>query len=203
MNKYTVKIIDCECEIDSAPKAEITLYPWKCDGDYRVRTYAQMAFVKDKGLLIKMTCAESNPKAVITEFYSTVCFDSCMECFFTLGESGKYVNLEMNSKGISHIGLGEGRHGRVPVTDFIDAFPPISNTKGEDYWTAAAFFSFDELYKLFGVKKEELVSGYKFKANFYKCGDKTEFEHYGMWNLVEWPTPDFHRPEFFGELTVE
>ena len=203
MNKYTVKMIDCECKIDEVPAAEITLYPWKCDGDYRVRTYAQMALVKDKGLLIKMTCFEKDPKAVITEFYSTVCFDSCMECFFTLGNGGKYVNLEMNSIGVSHIGLGEGRHGRVPVTNYIAKFPEIKNTKEEDRWTASAIFTFDELEALFGVKREELVPGYKFKANFYKCGDKTEFEHYGMWNLVEWPTPDFHRPEFFGELTIE
>ena len=152
MNKYTVKMIDCECKIDEVPAAEITLYPWKCDGDYRVRTYAQMALVKDKGLLIKMTCFEKDPKAVITEFYSTVCFDSCMECFFTLGNGGKYVNLEMNSIGVSHIGLGEGRHGRVPVTNYIAKFPEIKNTKEEDRWTASAIFTFDELEALFGRK---------------------------------------------------
>lgn len=203
MNKYTVKIIDNESEIDGVPKAHLTVYPWKLPGDYRPKTFAQAAIVKGKGFLVKMTCYEKNPKAVITEFYSTVCFDSCMECFFMMGEGGKYVNLEMNSAGVSHIGLGEGRHGRVPVTDFIHAFPPIRNTKDSEKWTAAALFTFDELEALFGVKEEELVKGYSFRANFYKCGDKTEFEHYGMWSKVDWPTPDFHRPEFFGEMVIE
>ena len=203
MKKYIVKIINDEKEIDGAPKANITVYPWKLPGDYKPKTFAQAAIVKDKGFFVKMTCFEKNPKAVITEFYSTVCFDSCMECFFTMGNGGKYVNLEMNSAGVSHIGLGEGRHGRVPVTDFIPAFPPISNTKDGEKWTAAALFTFGELESLFGVKKEELVPGYVFRANFYKCGDKTEFEHYGMWSRVDWPTPDFHRPEFFGEMVIE
>ncbi|NLC78654.1 MAG: hypothetical protein GX683_02870, partial [Ruminococcaceae bacterium] len=26
---------------------------------------------------------------------------------------------------------------------------------------------------------------------------------YGCWNAVETESPDFHRPEFFGELVIE
>ena len=39
-------------------------------------------------------------------------------------------------------------------------------------------------------------------ANFYKCGDKTAVPHFLSWNPVEVPSPDFHRPEFFGELII-
>ena len=43
----------------------------------------------------------------------------------------------------------------------------------------------------------------KLMTNFYKCGDETEFPHFGAWKEVAVPEPDFHRPEYFGELTLK
>jgi hypothetical protein len=40
----------------------------------------------------------------------------------------------------------------------------------------------------------------KIMGNFYKCADDTAFKHYLSWNPILTPNPDFHRPEFFGEL---
>ena len=40
----------------------------------------------------------------------------------------------------------------------------------------------------------------KLLGNFYKCGDATEMPHYLSWNPIQTERPDFHRPEFFGEL---
>jgi hypothetical protein len=39
-------------------------------------------------------------------------------------------------------------------------------------------------------------------GNFYKCGDETEYPHFGCWNLIASPVPDFHRPEYFGEIVL-
>ena len=41
------------------------------------------------------------------------------------------------------------------------------------------------------------------RANFYKCGDKTAHPHYLSWSPIDTPKPDFHRPEFFGELILK
>jgi hypothetical protein len=41
------------------------------------------------------------------------------------------------------------------------------------------------------------------RANFYKCADNTRIPHYVSWNPIEVASPDFHRPEFFGELLLE
>jgi hypothetical protein len=38
------------------------------------------------------------------------------------------------------------------------------------------------------------------RANFYKWGDGTSVPHYLTWSHIVTETPDFHRPEFFGEL---
>jgi hypothetical protein len=41
------------------------------------------------------------------------------------------------------------------------------------------------------------------RANFYKCGDLTAHPHFLSWNPIDLPKPDFHRPEFFGTLTLK
>ena len=40
----------------------------------------------------------------------------------------------------------------------------------------------------------------KIRGNFYKCGDLTAQEHYLAWNRVDAERPNFHLPEYFGEL---
>ena len=42
--------------------------------------------------------------------------------------------------------------------------------------------------------------GMTLRANFYKCGDDTAQPHYIAWNAVDHPTPNFHLPQYFGEL---
>ncbi|WP_414481477.1 carbohydrate-binding family 9-like protein [Caldicoprobacter sp.] len=49
---------------------------------------------------------------------------------------------------------------------------------------------------------QDFRCGKRIKANFYKCGDKTKYPHWGCWNRIDTPHPDFHRPEFFGDLIL-
>ncbi len=44
------------------------------------------------------------------------------------------------------------------------------------------------------------LEGKRIPANFYKCGDKLRTPHFLSWNKIEIEKPDFHRPDFFGEL---
>ena len=54
--------------------------------------------------------------------------------------------------------------------------------------------------RLIGVDPENLP--HSLRANFYKCGDKTAHPHYLSWSPIHTEKPDFHRPEFFGELIL-
>ena len=56
-------------------------------------------------------------------------------------------------------------------------------------------------FELVGVDPENLPE--KLRANFYKCGDKTAHPHYVSWSPIDTPKPDFHRPDFFGELILK
>ena len=44
------------------------------------------------------------------------------------------------------------------------------------------------------------VKGKTFRANFYKCGDKLTVPHYVTWSPVETVKPDYHQPEYFGNI---
>ena len=46
-------------------------------------------------------------------------------------------------------------------------------------------------------------SGLKARMNLYKCGDNLSHPHFLSWRPIQTEKPDFHRPEFFGEVTFE
>ena len=191
--KYNV-ITQKELDLSRVAKAPINIYPWGCS--YRPEAYAQLCIIEGKGLYVRMTCHESDPKAVYTEFYDEVWLDSTMEFFFGV-RGGDYINCEMNSIGTSLIGVGAGREDRRRIDEYCD-IPCVKATKGEGVWSVETLFTFDMLKAVFGsdITKESFV------GNFYKVGEHTASPHYGMWSPIDWHEPDFHRPEFFGEFTV-
>jgi hypothetical protein len=131
--------------------------------------------------------------------------DSCVEFFINLfpEETEEYFNIELNAIGTIKMGYGIKRNRRyLTATDLMDLKvvtsikKPVVGYHGSDNW---------KLYCAIPIKVLEKYSERKFNAedaigNFYKCGDETEFAHYGMWNLIENPTPDFHLPEYFGKI---
>ena len=40
-------------------------------------------------------------------------------------------------------------------------------------------------------------------GNFYKCGDELPEPHFLSWHPIHTPQPDFHRPDWFGELIFD
>lgn len=131
--------------------------------------------------------------------------DSCVELFINLfpAESEEYFNIELNAIGTIKMGYGIKRNRKyLTASDLKDMKvvtsikKPVVGFHGSDYW---------KLYCAIPIKVFEKIYNKIFKGedaigNFYKCGDETEFEHYGMWNLIENPTPDFHLPEYFGKI---
>ena len=69
------------------------------------------------------------------------------------------------------------------------------------FWTVEYSIPFSFIEEYFG--KLDIRPGFRFKGNFYKCGDETKYTHYGCWNPIKVASPDFHRPEFFGDLVLE
>ena len=40
-------------------------------------------------------------------------------------------------------------------------------------------------------------------GNLYKCGDETQKMHYATYYPIDTQSPDYHRPEFFGEFVLD
>ena len=68
-------------------------------------------------------------------------------------------------------------------------------------WTIKYALPVTILEKYAGI--EQPAAGITWKANFYKCADKSSHPHWLTWNLVDKPEPDFHCPQYFGNIVFE
>lgn len=149
-------------------------------------------------------------RAIAKETNGRVWEDSCVEFFFTPGTDIKrgYINLEVNCKGIylmqyhKNDGIDQG------FFDLKDSEQiEISHSLKQDVeneiikpatWYIEYKIPFSILTKYIQVDKPG--PGIQWRANFYKCGDKTSHPHWLTWAPVNYPQPKFHLPEYFGWL---
>lgn len=130
--------------------------------------------------------------------------DSCVEVFIQDPEDGNYYNFEINALGKVLACTGPDRHNRTPrpleemedILRFSQVDGGPLEQEGIHTWRVGVIIPF----YLIGIDPENLPGS--IRANFYKCGDKTAHPHYLSWSPVETLRPDFHRPEFFGELIL-
>lgn len=128
--------------------------------------------------------------------------DSCVEFFVQDPDGSVYYNFEINALGKVLACSGAGRANRVhrPAEEMeaIARFATVkkldSVKEGLQNWRVCIIIPFE----LIGIDPSNLPSS--IRANFYKCGDKTAHPHFVSWNPIDIPNPDFHRPDFFGEL---
>ena len=187
---------------NAIPAASIDNFFWY-EG-HTPETTAKLAFVEGFGFILRMTCAETDPKAVYTEYNEPVYTDSCMEFFCDWLGDGRYINMEMNALGTLLSCIGPDRYDRTPVADLSGGeIFPVQGEVCEGYWTVTAEIPTALLCKILGVDSMPFGSGYTFRGNFYKCGDETSVIHYGMWNPIGTEKADFHRPEYFGALVID
>ena len=124
-----------------------------------------------------------------------------MEFFFAFGADERYFNFEINPNGCIELGFGPDRKTRVRLCHKAEreTFQPCC-VRAADGWTAEYCLPLD-FFRLF-YPDFRLVPGVRFRGNCYKCGDRTEHPHYLAWNPVNTLSPDFHRPEFLGEMIL-
>jgi len=165
-------------------------------------------FHTDENIFLHFKAFEKKITIKHTEFGGEVWKDSCVEFFINPfpDDSKDYFNIEINALGIPLIGVGKAgddakryyfKEGEVKDWEIVSSVKePITGEHGKDFWEIYLKIPksfFEKHYgKAFNVNKGI--------ANFYKCGDETEFEHYGAWNKIESSEPNFHQPEYFGEI---
>lgn len=201
---YRIKIIDDLSEMGKGNTAEINIYNW--GGGYRPVSKAVLCFVRGKGFAVRLTSEETSPRATQTEPDSRVWEDSCLEFFANfqpqMPGSG-YLNFECNALGAMLCCYG-GPSGpgarRVPVVELGCPHPRPRVIRTADTWGWELLVPLSMLRTVYGAA--EFHSGDEIRGSFYKCGDLTERPHYGSYTKIDWPTPDFHRPESFAEMIL-
>ncbi len=149
-------------------------------------------------------------RAVAKNINGKVFEDSCVEFFFTPGDDVKrgYFNLETNCKGIFLFEYHKGDGKEHAFVDLDDArqievsYSLRENAEveipGPVTWSVEYSIPFSVLSKY--IETDVPGPGVRWRANFYKCGDKTSHPHWLTWAPVDYPKPRFHLPEFFGWL---
>ncbi len=162
----------------------------------------------DNNIYIKYNVHENTIRAQYTEDNGSEPYeDSCVEFFISLDNQEAYYNVESNC--IGSILFGGGKPGdRVryddSVTKLIRRYPSLpkegfDSKSGDFTWSIVLVVP----ASLLGVDSTYDLKGKTAKANFYKCGDKLPEAQFLSWNPIDFIKPNFHLPEFFGEIKFE
>ncbi|MBE5809293.1 MAG: hypothetical protein E7317_13295 [Clostridiales bacterium] len=193
----TGRVFDPEREgfCRAVPCAPICEYPWDESG-YRPRACAWMT-EDDAGFNVLLAAYEPSIRASATVWNGPVWLDSCLECFLMPIEGNtRYMNVEVNAGGAALMGMGPGREGRALLPEPPEGWGlQVSRHEG-GWWAVRYRISFALIEALFGAAPQH---GRPMRANFYCC-DESIHPHFGAWNPIAAPKPDFHRPECFGTL---
>lgn len=147
-------------------------------------------------------------RAVTTEDQGPVWEDSCVEFFCQVPGDRHYMNFETNCIGAM---VGSRRLGRA---EDVQPFSPDEMGRIERFcsFPREAFEEKDGLFE-WDVKlripldlifrESQPVFPQVLNVNFYKCADNTKNPHYVSWQPIQLPTPNFHCPQFFGQIVLE
>lgn len=145
---------------------------------------------------------------------SEVSNDNCFEFFVRRKGMERYFNIEHNWHGAVNCSRRPGRRDAVKLDagELLNFHALTSACKadgtaleiGKEYkdcgeagrWSLSLFVPFS----MFGIEKGE--PGMVFEGNFYSCAAKSSVPYYFSWAPIDTPKPDYHRPEFFGELIL-
>lgn len=155
-------------------------------------------------------------RAVTENYNEQVCKDSCVEFFVEPSVKCGYFNFEFSANGtflLYHV--RDHRRGHNGFADFnpvsaksagrIQVFHSLSGKIDPEIDVPTTWeLGFKIPLALFADEtKQEIneLSGKTWRANFYKCGDKTSHPHWISWQPID--QKNFHLPENFGEISFE
>lgn len=183
--------------LDSCPIACVNWpeYPYAPKVSFRVAH-------SDESMAVMFEVEEEHVRAVITDDNGPVWEDSCVEFFVADPAGDGYFNFETNCIGTA---LAAHRYSRNDASHFdagrlarvrrITSLPHATiDSCGKSRWWLVEVIPFELLGRRSAPRR--------LRANFYKCGDKCERPHFLSWAPIRTPQPDFHRPEFFGEMVL-
>jgi len=194
----------------NVPSLEIARFRPESSG-HHPQTAVKLTYNQD-GLCGLFRVEDNYVLCTHTRFMDPVYTDSCVEFFVQPRPDSGYFNFEFNCGGAllaSYIvdptrtanGFKDFTLLRPEDAEHIDIYhsmPAVVEPEIEEetLWHLEFFIPFSVLEAYAGTVKA--AAGDTWRANFYKCGDKTSHPHWGAWSEVD--ELNFHLPCCFGTL---
>ena len=171
------------------------------DSQVKYSTFFKMCLVRNKGIFVKMRTNETDLRITCSGRDGSVWEDSCMEFFFKpFDDCEEYINIEMNPASAYLSAFGKGRDNRVLLRNITAKTPSVKTEVSQMGWNLELFVPFELIKEVY--KKDFTQSNCNFRANFYKCGDKTRKVHYDSFAEMSTLPPGFHNPECFAIIEI-
>jgi hypothetical protein len=191
--------------LDSHETNVIGMAPWAGYG-YKPDVRFAIAY-GDDCIFIKYYVSEKSVRAIYKQPNEPVYKDSCVEFFVAFGDEREYYNFEFNCAGTCMVGFGAKRTNRklLPETVIMtirhqSLLKLVDNDgQGNIGWELTLMIPFEVFYH----HSVTSLNDQQCRVNFYKCGDDLPDPHFLAWNNIKSTEPDFHLPEFFGEMKFE
>ena len=207
-DKITPKDIPSLFDCNSIEWTAIDRVNWRADYPYKPDVAVRIAHAGDK-ILLHYSVRERDLRAVCDCDNGRSWEDSCVE-FFLQPDSDQplYYNFEFTCAGFKLVGGGDygTERGRAPmeIHSKVQTWSSLGHEAfgqqhGEAQWQLAAIIPVEALY----LSSITHLDGLSMRGNFYKCGDLQPTPHFLSWTEIRAPKPQFHLPQFFGNLEFE
>lgn len=187
-------------ELFSLSATSIDCVNWKAF-PYKPSVTARIGY-SATALAILFEVEENHVRAVTMEDCGPVWEDSCCEFFVADPVGEGYFNFEMNCIGTLLAAkrrsredcerLSESQLKSILRFTSLPHAPVDSVGAGQKYWVAEVI-----PFSVLGLSEPPK----SLMANLYKCGDKCQTPHFLSMAPIDLPTPNFHCPSFFQEVT--
>lgn len=157
----------------------------------------------DTNLYIRYFVKGNELKATYDTDNSPVHKDSCVEFFMKKEEDHNYMNFEFNCIGTCDAARRQSREIKKSLTtDEYAMIRRYASLETKPFEKKSGVFAWELVvsipFTLMGLQPQNLPE--KILGNFYKCADDTDTPHFVSWNPIPLEQPDFHCPQFFGEI---
>jgi len=187
--------------LNDLQKHALEFHLWKNENDDTPKVCFSIAH-NSHSIFLKFFVEENEIRANITKTNGAVWKDSCVEFFISFNESG-YYNFEFNCIGTVLAAFGKNRNERTflpeEVLKKIETQTKLTKGSNRFYWKMLIVIPI----QTFIHDSFQSLDGIIGKGNFYKCGDELSQSHYLVWSKIHSDKPDFHLPQFFGEIRFE
>jgi len=180
----------------------IDFIPWSAYPD-KPRVTFTIGHCRDH-IYVKYDVTEKEVLARYKHINDPVYRDSCVEFFIAFDDDAAYYNIEFNRLGTCLGRYGTERENRAEIPADILRMIKYERTLKQTMENGELLINWTLTVSVpitvFVFHHFSTLQHKKCKMNFYKCGDDLSHPHYLAWNNIVSDEPNFHLPEFFGEV---